>query len=690
MHARIEAGRIRISFSDETGTEALGLIHERLGAMIASATPSKDDPREISCALGVHNFRKLRSLGCKLSDDPHTRECVERMRKKLDRYEEESRAGAAAKTGKLTIDYQFKVPPLGQHQVQGFQFLHSMKEPGLFGDVGCGKTFMVATFADSLVKAGQSIAFLVICPVNLVEHVWIQDIARFTDLSAVSLRDDKLAKLLVQDFDEKGDPEDRADRARLREARRLDPAAVKKAKARATKRHNKHLDEVFAQTANVYVINPEQLLSDAKEKRIIQLCKRLISEGKEICLIVDESSKIKSRTSKAFRSLKKIRVHCARCIIMTGSPSPNGITDLWAQFNLLDGGMTLQSSFIDFRNDYCKEIALRGVTWVDKRTGQTKNAMKWHPKPGAAMQVHRLLEPRVIRFRTQDCIDLPPKRFITREVPMSAEQIAVYDAMENMLFTEIDGESVTARAAVVKLMKLREITGGFIRTDTGNDKPIGLDSKRQPNPPKMIELDILLEQSIADKLGDQGPPSKALVWAQYQWECRELVQRYATKYGARGLFGGISQTARDEALRKFKSDARCRLLVCHPASVGHGLNLTEADFVFYYSLSHNFDEFYQSHARNARPGQKRTMTYYFLVSPGTIDEELIDAIRNKKDLSDIIADGRLSREQFFERRRRRPPRSTSWSLAELPLAAGGHPAEGNDPAGTHGQVGADS
>jgi SNF2 family DNA or RNA helicase len=433
---------------------------------------------------------------------------------------------------------------------------------------------------------------------------------------------------------------------------------------RATKRHNKLLDERFAQPADVYIINPENLRSDQKEKRVVALCKRLKKEGYEIILAIDESSKLKSRTSRTYVSLKKIRAYCDRCIIMTGTPSPNGIQDLWAQFSVLDGGKTLQPNFIDYRFDTCQEIALRGVTWQDKSGG--KHAVtKWQPKPGMAMQVHRILEPRTIRFKTEDCIDLPPRRFIIRYVEMSAEQAAVYAAMEEMLFVEFEGEPVTARVAAAKLMKLRETTGGFIITDAGVAKPIGKD------PPKMEELDLLLEQSIADKLGDSGMPNKGIVWAQYQWECKAMVQRYK-QYGARGLFGGISDRAKDEAIARFKSDPNSRLLVCHPASVGHGLTLVSANFVFYYSLSHNFEEFYQSYRRNSRAGQNRAMTYYFLICPDTIDEEMLDANRSKKNLSDLVTDGRLSREDILGQREER--RAARGGQIDLDLSFAEDPA----------------
>jgi SNF2 family DNA or RNA helicase len=640
MLATIVRGRIRVSFPEGIEEGRLAVVQEQIAQRIGSAKVVENHSDLISCALSIPNFRKLKELGCRLDDDRHTREVVGRLRQKLDIYEEEISRGRRAKDGaSLYLEYPFKVEPFA-HQRLGFQFLHSMKTPALFGDCGTGKTFMVLTFADSLLKAGEQWAFIVICPVNLIKHVWIDDAAKFSDLRVVGLRESSSVSVLAEDFDDKGDGDlGRSERAALRASRRGDPDWKKKALRKAKARYRKKLDDRFAQEADMYVINPENLRTDPKEKRVKALIQRLKKEGYEVCLIIDESSKIKSRTSRTYKSIKRIRTLCSRCIIMTGTPSPNGILDLWAQFDILDGGMTLQPSFVDFRHDHCTEVILRGVTW--EKDGKTYNATKWHPRAGAPGRVYKTLEPRMVRFKLEDCIDLPPTRFIVRDVEMTTDQEAFYLDMEERLFAELEGEPVTAKVAVSKLIKLREVTGGFVRTDEGKDVPFNKD------PPKMLELDELLEQSIGDKLGDDGPPLRAIIWAQYQWECKTLIKRYGRKYGARGLFGGISSGAKDESIRRFRNDPGCRILVCHPASAGHGLTLTEANYAFYYSMSYNFEEFYQSFRRITRPGQKRAMTFYFLVAPGTIDEELIDAIRAKKNLSDMVTDGRFDRDEFL-------------------------------------------
>ena len=642
MQARVERGRIRLSLE---GDEA-SLLRQQDALMdsIGSACFPEEDLSTSSCALSVQNFRKLKTMGCKLSEDHHTREVVAKLLEQVKSHAEDTERGKKTKIGEeLLADYTFKLPPFA-HQEKGWQFLHALKEPALFGDCGVGKTFMVLTFADSLIHWGEKWMFLVVCPVNLIEHVWIDDAAKFSDLRPVSLREGQ-TRLLAKDWPAGAD--------------RSDPAVKAAAKAAVKSRRNALLKERFAQEADLYIVNPENVRSE-KVKRIVGLCRAKRKDGYKICLVIDESSKLKNRTSATYKALMKIRSYCERCIIMTGTPSPNGVLDLWSQFSVLDGGKTLHPSFIDYRAEVAKEIKLRGLTYKG-RGGKDVPVSKWKPRPGSAHRVYQTIEPRMIRFRTEDCVDLPPRHFIMRDVEMNAEQVTVYEDMENMLFAEFEGAPITARVAAVKLLKLREITGGFIITDSGESKALGVDS------PKMVELDELLEQSIADKMGDSGPPSKALIWAQYQWECKALVKRYARLYGAKGLFGGISSGAKDAAIKAFRTDPGCRILVCHPGSAGHGLTLIEANYIFYYSMSYNFEEFYQSYRRTARQGQSRTMTYYFLIVPDTIDEELVEAIREKKNLSDLITDGAFSREDLIGKRGSRPLNlSLNW---EVPSAS---------------------
>jgi len=642
MLLRIERGKLRVFLDAGQEVEQVEKLTEAIGSAKLAEGGFRGALTEVNCYLSVDNLKKLKKLfpSATMSEDETTKFALEKLREQRKSYLAEVAVGNQVKAGlRLAAGYNFKKPPFA-HQVKAFSFLHALKSPGCWGDCGVGKTYIVATFAESLMQLEGKWKLLVVCPVNLIKHVWLDDVEKFTNMSAISLRPPRVTA--VSGVGVRG--EARGPRVKMkREALRVD---------------------AFQQEADAYVINPENIRIARKDRKkgdkislVFQLLRKWKKEGYKWILAIDESSKIKSRTSATYKALVDIREYCDRVVEMTGTPSPNGLLDLWSQFSVLDEGMTLQPSFVDFRHDTHNEIELRGVSWKHK-SGVTMCATKWHPRAGSAKQVYDLLSPRVIRFRAEDCIDLPSITPIQRDVEMSKEQQAAYEEMEERLFLELEGEPVTATVAATKMIKLRQITGGFLIDDNGTETPLGADS------PKMVELDELLEQSIADKIGDEGRrPNKALVWANYRWECKTLVQRYAQLYGARGLFGGISDSAKDEAIHRFKTDPKARLLICHPASVGHGLTFTDANYAFYYSLSHNYEEFYQSARRIARQGQTRPMFLYFLVCPGTIDEDMMNALREKKNLSDIVTDGKFQRETFLAHRAKRGQVELGWEGA---------------------------
>jgi SNF2 family DNA or RNA helicase len=302
---------------------------------------------------------------------------------------------------------------------------------------------------------------------------------------------------------------------------------------------------------------------------------------------------------------------------MSGTPAPNGPLDLWSQFFFVDGGMTLEPSIVDFRHEYFV------------RVGESGNSVGfWVPRQNMSHRIYSMIEPRSIRFKSSECLDLPEQTFVIRECEMNKEQRRVYNEMTENMFTELDdGDTVTSRIALSNLMKLREISGGFVITDTREAKQIGKN-------PKLEELDNLLEQIMASE------EHKALVWIQYRWEAETIIKRFKRKYGAAGLYGAVSQKAKDANITKFLNDPKRRLLVCHPQSAAHGLTLTVASYAIYYSLSHNFEEYYQSSKRIHRPGQKHPTFYYFLTCTDSIDRALLRCIQNKKNVQDILIDGR--------------------------------------------------
>ena len=572
---KVQLAKSKILLHTE-GPEQSGLVEQVIG----TAHSDRYNPRLIRCKKSIDNLRRIKRLfpgQTKLFDDDETRQEIATLKQQEDSWLVENQQMKSALSGKEheLNGYEFKFTPY-KHQNLGFNFMRACGRGAIFGDCGIGKTAIVASFLDYLVHTGEvseDSPALIVCPISIIYQAWIKDVEKFTSLKAISV---------------------------------YEPSSYKTKEKRI-----KRLET----PASVYIASFSLLRIMEEELR-----------GKKFKFIaVDESSKIKNKESATYKSLMKIRWKADKRYIMSGTPAPNGPIDLWSQFNFLDDGMTLEPSFVDFRHDNFKRIELPNAHG---------GAEFWVPKHGAAARINKQIEKRSARFKSDECLDLPPRTFMIRELEMKGEQRKVYDQMNDNLFAELEDSTVTARVAVSRLMKLREITGGFVIDDDGNRKAFKTN-------PKLDELDSLLEEAIGDGA------SKALVWIQYKWEARTILSRYREKYGAKGLYGDISQPEKDKNIDSFLDSDSCKLLVCHPKSAAHGLTLTSASYSIYYSLSHDFEEYYQSSMRIHRPGQKRPTFYYFLTAKRTIDESLLKCIQEKKNVQDILVDGAVDLSGFL-------------------------------------------
>lgn len=553
---------------------------EAIESAIGSAHIAEGDTHLVRCKTSTFNLRRIRKLlgnDASLEKNDETRQEVDSLLRQEETWKQENIFIDKIKQGKFfdTGSYEFKFTPY-KHQNVGFQFMRACGRGAIFGDCGIGKTAIVASYLDYLVHEGkitEENPALIVCPISIIYQAWIKDTQKFTSIEPVSI---------------------------------YEPSSYK-----AKQKREKRLET----PSPVYITSFS----------LLQIMEKEFRKKKFKFIAVDESSKIKNSQSKTFKALLNVSWKSEWRYVMSGTPAPNGPIDLWSQFFFLDDGMTLEPSLVDFRHEYYKQIAV---------PGRGAHVGFWVPKRGIEPKINKQIEKRSIRFKSSDCLDLPPRTFMVRELEMTKEQQKAYDEMSQNLFTEVDGSSITARVAVSKLMKLREVTGGFIIDDSRIEKPF----KKNP---KLLELDSLLEEALGDS------SSKALVWAQYKWEIRTLLHRYRKKYGARGLYGDISQPEKDKNVDVFLDSPSCRLLVCHPKSAAHGLTLTSASYSVYYSLSHDFEEYYQSSMRIHRPGQKRPTFYYFLTAKGSIDESLLKCIQDKKNVQDILVDGAIDLSGFL-------------------------------------------
>lgn len=391
-----------------------------------------------------------------------------------------------------------------------------------------------------------------------------------------------------------------------------------------------------------------------------RILKKELKEKNFDVIICDESTNIKngqSATAKACFDLgRAVRFR----IIMTGTPITQGMLDIFSQYKFMDRGITFGTSFTAFRNKYFEPAVMKcpaghvtntqwhkdalketeeGIEVFCKKCGESykvakkpwdlteeekkvqMSVWKWHPKKGALNVIKDKINSRAIFFTKEECLDLPPKVYETRIVELSKEEKKQYTQMEKLLFTEISGEPITAKALLDKLIRLSQITSGFSKTEHGEIVEI-------KKPSKLKEL-----MSVIEEVG-----GKFIIWCRFKHDIRR-ISRELEKMGIDNVMFYSEIKERDKAIAKFTNDPECRGFIGQPASGGIGLNLTVASTVIYYSNTYSLMERLQSEDRAHRIGTKTKVLYIDLITKDTIDEAILDAIKNKKEISDFVVHG---------------------------------------------------
>jgi SNF2 family DNA or RNA helicase len=345
-------------------------------------------------------------------------------------------------------------------------------------------------------------------------------------------------------------------------------------------------------------------------------------------VVVDESTKIKSPTSKVSHAHVAISWKAKRRNILSGTPNPNGFIDLWHQFYFLDRGMTLEPCLKDFLYEYFKPEIVGFV----KTPGGKKQAVKY------VLKDDRSRDALVARVRSvsicleqRDCVDLPPRTDTRRVVYMNPEQERAYDSMARDLVAELHdietGKSVKSDAVNVlsKIMKLRQITSGFLMNREGDMNVLSTN-------PKWEDLDDYIEELNGKKV---------VIACQFRAEIDHLLKRYE-RFGGNAIFGGVTVEERARIIRDFQETDRCKVILLQPQAAAHGITLTAASHLAFASLDYNFEFYYQVAKRIERIGQKNPIFVTHSIAryadgDPTIDEDLFDVLHEKsKDRSSLF------------------------------------------------------
>ncbi|QGG47330.1 DEAD/DEAH box helicase [Heliorestis convoluta] len=336
--------------------------------------------------------------------------------------------------------------------------------------------------------------------------------------------------------------------------------------------------------ADIYIINREN---------VTWLVKHYQHNWPFDMVVIDELSSFKSSKALRFRALKKVRPLIKRLVGLTGTPAPNGLIDLWPQIYLLDGGERLGRTLTSYREKYFLP---------DKRNQMV--VYSWKLKKGASDEIYEKLSDICLSMEAKDYLELPERieNIISVELPQKAKE--QYERLEKELILSMKDSDVLAGSAAVLVNKLLQIANGAVYDETG--KAIEIHDE------KLKALDELIEAA-------SGKP--VLVFYGYQHDKDRLLE-HLKKVKPRVLQS-------DQDIKSW-NQGEIPVLLAHPASAGHGLNLqTGGNIIIWFGLTWSLELYQQANARLHRQGQKQTVVIHHILAKDTIDERVMKALERK-------------------------------------------------------------
>ena len=377
-----------------------------------------------------------------------------------------------------------------------------------------------------------------------------------------------------------------------------------------SKAHRKELMDLYENTGKMkfLLMNIEAFST----KKGVDVAEFFVKKFK-VFMTVDESTTIKNRQAKRTKAVCSVGRGATMRRILTGSPVTKSPMDLYSQMEFLSPDILGFKSYYAFQGRYA----------VVQRRSMGSHSFNQILGFQRLEELTETLDEHSFRVRKEDCLDLPEKVYMRREVELTAEQSEAYVQMKNLALARLDsGDLATTQNVLTQIMRLQQICLGSLTDDDGTVHP--LKSNRQ---------DALLD--ICDEI--QG---KAIIWATWTQDIRSIAEALRDRFGVEAvatLHGETPDSDRQQIVETFQDrQSELRFIVGHPKTGGYGLTLTAANTVIYYSNSYDLELRLQSEDRAHRIGQENKVTYIDLISPKTIDEKIVDALRNKIKIADLV------------------------------------------------------
>ena len=329
-------------------------------------------------------------------------------------------------------------------------------------------------------------------------------------------------------------------------------------------------------------------------------------------IAVDESTTIKTPKAARTRNIISIANLAKYRRILTGSPITKSPLDLYTQCKFLNEHLLGFSSYYSFQNRY--------ACMVDKWFGGRKvSVIKSYQRLD---ELSKSIEPFSYRVLKEDCLDLPDKIYIRREIELTEEQLKMYQSMKIVAMAALKGKVVKAPHVLTQLMRLHQITCGHVMTETG--EIVDIENNR------LKELINILEEV----------ESKVIIWSHYTHDIRKISAELRKIYGEDSVveyYGKTDSEIRQESIDRFQDPrSPVRFFVGNPQTGGYGITLTAASTVIYYSNGYDLEKRLQSEDRAHRIGQKKSVTYIDLIAEKTVDEKIVKALRKKINIASEV------------------------------------------------------
>ncbi|MCS4486359.1 DEAD/DEAH box helicase [Staphylococcus americanisciuri] len=336
--------------------------------------------------------------------------------------------------------------------------------------------------------------------------------------------------------------------------------------------------------ADIYVTNKENTK---------WLCNQYKKEWPFDMVVVDELSTFKNPSSQRFKALKKKLPLINRFVGLTGTPSPNSLLDLWAQVYLIDSGERLDKSFTRFRKRFF--VPTHQVS---------DHVFNWDLRAGAEAEIYKLIEDVCLSMKAQDYLKMPERVDTQQVVTLKPKERRLYNELERLYILESEEEgTVVAQNGASLSQKLLQLSNGAVYTD---DEEV-----RHIHDRKLDKLEEIIEEA-------QGQP--ILLFYNFKHDKDRIVKRFDDVV-----------TLDDKDYKSKWNDGKAKILLAHPASAGHGLNLQQGGHIIvWFGLTWSLELYQQANARLYRQGQKHTTIVHHIMTDDTIDQRVFKVLQNKK------------------------------------------------------------